>query len=648
MPCSICKSQNEEQKICIKCLDFLKSLKCENCSESINFQEKNFCVFCNVCKENDKYNNQNELDETDISEDKNKYKKKTKKQFKERARQLEKELEKLKNNKQYDLSKQKELEQKLEKELKQLSLLNDKPIYDDKNLIEFYDIILKINSIRDILKGWEIEFNENGKQHYEAMKTKDFLKVGVVGLGNKGKSFLLQKLANIELPSGTSIKTEGLSIKCLDINSENQNIILIDSAGSETPLIEDSNFDFNKLKDKREDLREQLDNLARDKCLTETFLQSIIIQESNMLLILVGILSYPDQKLLNKITTQVKNRKQNLYVIHNLQTFTEINQVEHYIEETLFKSATFRLKKRVEIKVKDNDDEDEKNSNQNDCYFIEQNLNSENNEENNNIFHLIMARDHTPAGDFYNNFVIKFLRNQMNNYPKQSSFNIVQKIKDYFFLCSKDYLEDPLLENSFEESEDIIKLKKDSEKDLKLKKVLVDEMGISNFIGNSYSPKICYFIFKDKFYFQIELPGNFDKKFFKYNIIPLDKFYVFDIKANKIIGSKDFFPKNMSDRKFKNTREEGQFHLRFNVLAEDFQFKELKIKQVKAPKNKVDKHKVEAQNNNNSKECKNEIQKDKILEIDEIKSEEGVLTFYVELQITKPEEKGLSDSEDDQ
>ena len=111
---------------------------------------------------------------------------------------------------------------------KQLFLLCDKcneefkPIYDDKKFIDFYDIILKINSIRDILNGWNIEFSEKGKQSYEKMKTKDFLKVGVAGVGNKGKSFLLQKLANIELPTGTSIKTEGLSIKCPDINSENQ------------------------------------------------------------------------------------------------------------------------------------------------------------------------------------------------------------------------------------------------------------------------------------------------------------------------------------------------------------------------------------------------------------------------------------------
>ena len=38
---------------------------------------------------------------------------------------------------------------------------------------------------------------------------------------------------------------------------------------------------------------------------------------------------------------------------------------------------------------------------------------------------------------------------------------------------------------------------------------------------------------------------------------------------------------------------------------------------------------------------------EKTLEIDEVKVEDGVLTFYVELQETKKEEKQLSDSEDD-
>ena len=183
------------------------------------------------------------------------------------------------------------------------------------------------------------------------MKVKNFLKIGVTGVGNKGKSFLLQKLANIELPTGTSIKTEGLSIRCPDIDSENQNIILLDSAGSETPLIEDSNFDFDKYKGNPNELKEQLDNLARDKSLTETFLQNIIINESNMLLILVGNLTYQEQKLINKIKKESENTNQSLYVIHNLQTFVERSQVENYIQETLLKSATFRLIKNKEIKL---------------------------------------------------------------------------------------------------------------------------------------------------------------------------------------------------------------------------------------------------------------------------------------------------------
>jgi len=606
MPCIICNAQNEE-KICSGCSDYFKSLKCEYCSNAISLEQKNFHIFCNIC---------GTKNVEDI--------------IKEKTEKLEKEREEIKDNE----KKRKEIE----KELREIALLSNKPVYDDKKFIDFYDIILKINSIRDVLNGWNIEFSENGKEYYEKMKTKDYLKVGVVGLGNKGKSFLLQKLANIELPSGSSIKTEGLSIKCPDINSESKNIILIDSAGSETPLVEDANFDFNKFKDNPEDLRDQLDNLARDKCLTESFLQSIIINESNMLLILVGNLTYPEQKLLNKIRKETQNRKQNLYVIHNLQNFTERSQVERYIEETLLKSATFRLKKNKEISI----DNPEGNDTQNDSYFIEESFVPK--AEDNNIFHLIMAREKTNAGQYYNNFVIKFLRNQMNNFPKQYPFPIVKKVKDYFFHSSKDYLETPLAENAFEESEDVIKLKKDTE--LKLKKVLVDEMGISNFIGNAYSPKMCYFIFKNKFYFQIELPGKFDKKSFKYNIFVKDKYYIFDIKATKIIGSKPFFPKELSDRKFSNSREEGPFQIRFNILAEDFQFKTLEIKQVKAPKKPVEKTKIDYKIANNSKETK-KGETGKSLELDDVKSEEGVLTFYVELQITKSEEKGLSDSEDE-
>jgi len=605
-PCEFCGGdEDREISICSACLKLLTNLKCSECQNKVSCK-KIFNIICHEC----------------ISKGQNPEKKQSEKieKLKEKENEIKKNIEKanLDNNKLYN-----------------------SPIYDDKQFIDFYDIILKINSIRDVLNGWKIEFSEKGKEYYEKMKVNNFLKIGVAGAGNKGKSFLLQKLANIDLPTGTSIKTEGLSIRCPDMESENQNIILLDSAGSETPLLEDSNFDFNKYINNPKELKEQLDNLARDKSLTENFLQNIIINESNMLLIVVGNLTYQEQKLINKIKEETQNKNQSLYVIHNLQTFVEKSQVEKYIENTLKKSATFRLSTNKEIKI-DNANEELK---ENDTYYIEKSFT----ENHKNVYHLIMAREKSPAGDYYNHFVVKFLRNQMNNFPQQTSFPIIEKIKKYFFNQSKSYLEVPLKEDSFEKSEDIIKVKNDTE--LKLKKILVDEMGISNFIGNSYTPKYCYFIHKNRFYFQMELPGKFDKKLFKYNIFVKDKFYIIDINASKFIGSKDFFPENRDPRKFNNNREEGPFHLRISVLAEDFQFKEKKIKLVKASK-KIDEPKKSVEKPISSKKGKGHVESEESKvekeKEGEIEPEEGVLTFYIELQQeTKIEPNVLTDSDED-
>ena len=96
---------------------------------------------------------------------------------------------------------------------------------------------------------------------------------------------------------------------------------------------------------------------------------------------MIGILNYPEQKLLNRIKTENKNKKKNstpppLFVVHNLQTFSLKKQVEDYIEETLLKSATFKL-----TKLKDVGRTKEENKNRNQIYFIEE-FNNEEEDEN--------------------------------------------------------------------------------------------------------------------------------------------------------------------------------------------------------------------------------------------------------------------------
>ena len=77
-------------------------------------------------------------------------------------------------------------------------------------------------------------------------KNEPVLKIGVIGNADKGKSFLLSKISKIDLPSGPSISTEGLCIKYPDLEGyEYRKIVLLDSAGLETPVIKETKENNN-------------------------------------------------------------------------------------------------------------------------------------------------------------------------------------------------------------------------------------------------------------------------------------------------------------------------------------------------------------------------------------------------------------------
>ena len=79
---------------------------------------------------------------------------------------------------------------------------------------------------------------------YEKKKNNETIVVVVIGNGNKGKSFTLQKLSEYKIPKGFSLATEGLSIKYSDLKEKN--ICILDSAGREGPLIKMVNGEVNE------------------------------------------------------------------------------------------------------------------------------------------------------------------------------------------------------------------------------------------------------------------------------------------------------------------------------------------------------------------------------------------------------------------
>ena len=488
------------------------------------------------------------------------------------------------------------------------------PIYDNQKFEDFYDIIVNINSIRGIKYGWKVKFNEKGKKHYNEMKNKESLKIGIIGNGNKGKSFFLQKLSEVELPKGTSIKTEGLSLKYPKFKDSNNNIILLDSAGLETPLLKDENIkdkigkeiapiegNANTLELEKDAKLSSLDdtpkkideieNIAKDKALTELFLQNFIITESDILIAMVGILTYSEQKLLNRIKTDLKKRKKNysLYVIHNLQTYVEKEQVERYIKETLLNCATFELKERKDIFIH------EKKENENDIYFVEVFKEQDSSQK---IFHLIFANDSSNAGKYYNNFTLNFLRRRFNDTTQITNFPLVEKIKDSFQKMSTEMLENKIEELNFSNEEDCIKLMTD--KDIILKRCFVNELGISYLQGNGYEPKYCYFCKDNKMYILVEVPGKSEKIAIKCKLI--QSYYYFTITGVKKVDEDKENKDTTSNPKRYNSREQGPFFLQFPVLVQDFMLSSTKCEKFERKDNGILSFEFKMQDNDENEE----------------------------------------------
>ena len=265
----------------------------------------------------------------------------------------------------------------------------------------FYDIIIDVNSIRRLNKdGWKVRFNEEGLKRYEKYKDEKLITIGVIGNFQVGKSFILNKISKSKFLTGSTLYTQGLSVKYPELQeNQERKIIFLDSVGLERPIlgkkdmdIKNKNIDENnnnnnednknnnnkdeddiqnkiELSEKNEEEEEingnkeenkndkdknneneESENIkafkenSKDKVMTETFLQNFIINVSDILLVVIGELTYSEQLLINKIKEECKkHNKRRIFIIHNLKEFRTVKQVENYINDTLLNCPIFDL-----------------------------------------------------------------------------------------------------------------------------------------------------------------------------------------------------------------------------------------------------------------------------------------------------------------
>jgi hypothetical protein len=509
--------------------------------------------------------------------------------------------------------------------------------------IKYYDIIIDIDSLTKLFKkGWDILYTEKGDKNYESKKVNNLTVVAVIGNKNKGKSYILQKISGNKLPLGYSVTTKGISI--LYPKNLNQNIILLDSAGFEVPLLEipgvyefeitkeeekkkfeedlknlndeikqatinkDKDTIEQKIKEKNElllqkknkisftDKGDQIAKFTKDRRLTDYFLQKFILWNSDILLCVVGQLTFSDQKFINTIRSQINVRKKKkLFIIHNLTTFVEKKQVEDYIENTLMKSYTFELEKIQIPKF------GEKNENENQYYWREKNLNKNDNNNGIDIIHLIMANDdeNSEAGLYYNDSTIEYIKKQIMAYVDYTKFDIKKLLKNFLIEISKEILEKQLEEEdiNIEGNKIIVK-----NKEFQLKNCLMDELGTNTFVDVNYKPKHRRYKTtingENRYVIEVEIPGGVED--FKQTLDNKVGNNIITIKGKK----KNIKITNKKEKKEKNEDNKNKEKKENANEKED-----KKVKKKNKNEDDNNNEKKEDNNNNEKKENSNKIEK---------------------------------------
>ena len=471
---------------------------------------------------------------------------------------------------------------------------------------DFYDLVIKIDSFRNLKKkeqgdyGWDILYSKDFE--YDKRTKEERVRIGVVGNGNSVKSFILSKLTNFKVPSGFSNKTEGISIKYSDMKTKDGKgigIVIIDSAGSETPLPESFDCKLDSLSNlDAKETNTKINDLAKDRAILEVFIQKYVLAYSDIIIAVVGQLTYSEQQLLLRMKRE--NTKKKIFIVHNLLNLETKQQVTDYIDNVLKKSLTFQIDEIKMTNLDQNKNVDDTVLNQ--TYYHEQYTdNNDNNKKLYTIEHLIMAKEGTEAGNYYNQSTINFLSTNTTTTTKLNKYPVKATIKNYLIKMSGDFFESSIPKENIKIGEVTINnIKKNKlyidgySKDIILKSINIDSLGFSSFLGRSYQPSYCLYIVDnvdklpikktkselqiegDKPYYIlvliVEIPGELEDP----NIIPkvdthID--FVFKLEGSRKINKKETeITPNRYDCYYSSIKD-GLFSLCISIKPEDISLK---------------------------------------------------------------------------
>ena len=192
-------------------------------------------------------------------------------------------------------------------------------------------------------------------------------------------------------------------------------------------------------------------------------------------------------------------------------------EVESHIKNYLCLSATFKLLNKKVFGIQQYKDR---------TYFVEKSDEQEDIE----VFHYIMAKEGTEAGNYYNDLTIELIRQQYNQFNKRRRINIPQQITKLFSELSTEIIGEKMECESLDKDENKIVLKdKENDGNKKAEKFIIQNSYIDqdgNYLQNKgkFEPKYSMYFYKEitededeeevenkYLLLRLEIPGNIIK-----------------------------------------------------------------------------------------------------------------------------------------
>ena len=445
---------------------------------------------------------------------------------------------------------------------------NDSYEYKENPNNPVYDMVIDIQSLTKLKEGWKVKYcgSEDNIKRVKNISKQRYIRISVIGNANRGKTFILQKISNLNFDNNNNIPTEGLSIKF----PKDKQYVLLDTLGNNSPILID---DVNNDPRDKENYDNEISKEINDRLIANYIIQNFIIQKADIIICVVGQLTTSEQQFLNKIKNTCKN-KINLYVIHNLINLDK-KLIPNYIEKTLKKNVIFKLKDR---RIPSFDE------NKNNKYYEDEDENEEKKEDIANthkILHFILGKEEKGKNDikYYNDSAISFIKSKINDSIKKNHDNILEELKDFLINISDKILDTPIKEGDLKIEDD--KLIYKNNENINVRNIREDELNNIIFISNDkiYIPPYRYYRKDSLLVIEIFLNGIYEIET-NYKIKKND--VAFEIKGYLKKKNQNTRFKSITKTKYgDNLINQQSFNIKFHIDTNEFNIKSLQLDEMK-------------------------------------------------------------------